>query len=743
MYNSFSFTIRPCKKKFFFYIISYLAALIGLMWPSYTLSQDTLEQDTVKDSIIAVSLFETEKQEQQWIQQIRKVENELDSIKAHYHHRNDISIDTSGIDRALARLFSMDQEVSHLKVQTAESRKKVQVFRADSTINNHDAQRRPNARIRMQQDSMVMVDSLLEKLSLDIGMLSSDLRQLKGNQLLIEADTTLHSPDSIARTNIVSRLRHNMELDRSLSDYFDLDAWGGRILLILISLGYFYFLHRQGRKAKTADKENVPLYQNEPVWIPILKTLVFFGMLLPLFSFRIPVFVIQIVYLCLFMVLYVLLYRRYSEEKKWVIFVWAFVYAFLIIANLILSADAWPRILAATGNLAALFLVWSLLIRNKRNVPFHYMPRYVLILISIGFAVALIANATGYLILARIFSTASAVGFIQGLVLSASTKMIMHDVTRYYDEASEEKAIRRFDVAHLTRSLARLLAIVNVMIVLAVLINTLGIADTILNGLERIFLKTRSIGGITYSYANLIFAIVALLVANWLQKTLNRIFNPPASEDRDMKKYALFPLFRLLIVVIGLLIAIGILGVGVTQLTVVVGALSVGIGLGLQNIINNFVSGIILIFEKPFKIGDYIELADRRGRVSQIGIRSSVLISDQGGKVIIPNGDLLSGRIVNWTLYDTQIRFGMELVVGNTVPIKEIKDKLLEMLKSDRFVEQAAPIHVYTKSIQADTYTVSLHVVLKHVRHMERFRGTFLEKVKNEMDTKEVKITSS
>jgi len=99
----------------------------------------------------------------------------------------------------------------------------------------------------------------------------------------------------------------------------------------------------------------------------------------------------------------------------------------------------------------------------------------------------------------------------------------------------------------------------------------------------------------------------------------------------------------------------------------------VGIGLGMQNIINNFVSGIILVFDKPFRVGDQIELADKKGRVKEIGIRASVLKTADGADVIIPNGDLLSGRLVNWTLSQEYSRTSFVLHIDRKTDLNEAK----------------------------------------------------------------------
>ena len=97
---------------------------------------------------------------------------------------------------------------------------------------------------------------------------------------------------------------------------------------------------------------------------------------------------------------------------------------------------------------------------------------------------------------------------------------------------------------------------------------------------------------------------------------------------------------ELLLVVVGFALATAATGLPLSKIAIVFGALSVGIGLGLQSIVNNLVSGIILIFERPFHVGDFIEVAGKAGRVQDIGIRSSKLTSVSGSEIIVPNGDL-------------------------------------------------------------------------------------------------------
>ena len=104
------------------------------------------------------------------------------------------------------------------------------------------------------------------------------------------------------------------------------------------------------------------------------------------------------------------------------------------------------------------------------------------------------------------------------------------------------------------------------------------------------------------------------------------------------------------------LIAVNAGGVELNKFTLLTGALGVGFGFGMQNIINNFVSGLILQFERPIHINDVLEVEGYTGRVTRIGVRSSTLQTPQGAEVIIPNANFISGKVVNWTLTESRRR---------------------------------------------------------------------------------------
>jgi potassium efflux system protein len=136
-------------------------------------------------------------------------------------------------------------------------------------------------------------------------------------------------------------------------------------------------------------------------------------------------------------------------------------------------------------------------------------------------------------------------------------------------------------------------------------------------------------------------------------------------------------LIRLAIWTVGFLIAVAAAGIPIDRLSIMLGALGVGIGFGLQNIVNNLVSGIILAFERPIQIGDQIEIGNKSGVVKEIGVRSSKIHNAEGADIIVPNGDLLSQHLINWTMQDRSKR--VEFIIG--VPYSSDLDSVILLIK--------------------------------------------------------------
>ncbi|HUM11971.1 MAG TPA: mechanosensitive ion channel domain-containing protein [Myxococcaceae bacterium] len=133
------------------------------------------------------------------------------------------------------------------------------------------------------------------------------------------------------------------------------------------------------------------------------------------------------------------------------------------------------------------------------------------------------------------------------------------------------------------------------------------------------------------------------------------------------------------VVAIGTVLAFLASGMEMTRFTVIVGTLGVGIGFGLQNVVNNFVSGLILLYERPVQVGDVIEVGKVVGTVRRIGIRSSTVATAQGAEVVVPNASLISNELINWTLSDRRRRTDIDLGVAYGTPPERVRELLLQV----------------------------------------------------------------
>jgi small-conductance mechanosensitive channel len=152
----------------------------------------------------------------------------------------------------------------------------------------------------------------------------------------------------------------------------------------------------------------------------------------------------------------------------------------------------------------------------------------------------------------------------------------------------------------------------------------------------------------------------------------------PRLQLRPGVGYAIATFTRWAILIVGILLALAALGVDTTKLTLVAGALSVGIGFGLQHVVNNFASGLILIVERPVSVGDLVEIGPLIGEIRRIGIRSSSLRTMQGAEVIVPNSDLTSKEVVNWTRSDRQRRYDIDISVPQGSEPEQVMRLLVE-----------------------------------------------------------------
>ena len=160
----------------------------------------------------------------------------------------------------------------------------------------------------------------------------------------------------------------------------------------------------------------------------------------------------------------------------------------------------------------------------------------------------------------------------------------------------------------------------------------------------------------------------------------------------------------------------------------------------MQGIVNNLVSGVILIFEQPFRIGDFIQLGDKRGRVLDIGIRSSRMVMEEGAELIMPNGDLLSGMVVNWTTRNDNVRISLPLSVEAGHTHEEIQKIIMDELKTNENVVLDPSPEILLTSQSDKVLGLNIMVWISNVHKMQTIKSELLKSIYNCLSKNDIKI---
>ncbi len=230
-----------------------------------------------------------------------------------------------------------------------------------------------------------------------------------------------------------------------------------------------------------------------------------------------------------------------------------------------------------------------------------------------------------------------------------------------------------------------------VLLPIAILVGALqsvGLLDNILQwGLSFRGDVRVTVGSLILSLAIIVLFFVA---SRSVRRYLQQVFFPQANLSPALNQ-ALSTLTAYGVIIIGTVVALNMMGVDLTLLAVVAGGLSVGLGFGLQEVVSNFVSGFILMFEQSIGPGDVIEVGDDVGIVQTIGVRSTIIRNRDNVELIIPNSRLLSETVTNLTRSDQQVRIRISVGVTYSADPQAVKQALLEAVQHPFVSEQPAP----------------------------------------------------
>lgn len=192
--------------------------------------------------------------------------------------------------------------------------------------------------------------------------------------------------------------------------------------------------------------------------------------------------------------------------------------------------------------------------------------------------------------------------------------------------------------------------------------------------------------------------LLLLWATFWIASRIEKVVAERVLSRMEMDSGMRFTLARIvqyLVVVIGLFVGLQLVGLDLSALAVVAGFLSIGIGFGLQNITSNFISGLIIMFERPIKPGDFVSVGDQKGRVREIRMRSTTIVTTDNVSIVVPNSEFISQPVVNWSLQDSRTRLHIPVDLAYESDPLTVKDVLLEAARSHPLVAADRPPQVW------------------------------------------------
>ncbi len=228
-----------------------------------------------------------------------------------------------------------------------------------------------------------------------------------------------------------------------------------------------------------------------------------------------------------------------------------------------------------------------------------------------------------------------------------------------------------------------------------IVLGLFSIQDVIYQTIGDIVGYTINIGEISFAIGDiLLFAVmiwIAVLVSRFVRFVLEEDVFPRMDLGTGVA-YAISSVIHYLVLISAFLIAIAAVGFEISRFAIVAGAVGLGLGFGLQNIINNFVSGLILLFERPVKVGDMVQIGEHIGSLVRIGLRASVVRKVDGSDVIVPNSQLISEEVINWTMSDDKRRIDIPVGVAYGTDPTTVLKLLSEIpLSRDEVLKDPAP----------------------------------------------------
>jgi small-conductance mechanosensitive channel len=364
---------------------------------------------------------------------------------------------------------------------------------------------------------------------------------------------------------------------------------------------------------------------------------------------------------------------------------------------------------------------------------YHPLMTASIVIFIIMNLLAAAMNASGRLQIARTLSNSSVLSITLLLALQIIRETFLEFIFLNLEARKHSKFSSAQEFERFRSGFGNMLRAVTLVLWVMAFAWSLNFLDLIMEKAGGFLRKTRSVGEIEFTFGS----ILVFLLTVWIAFTIANIINfllkrgedgLPAGRKGRTGSWVL--LLRAAIISAGFLVAVAAAGIPMDKLTIILGSLGVGIGFGLQNIVSNLMSGIMLAFEKPMQTGDVIELGNQIGTVKEIGLRSSKIATYDGAVIIVPNGDFITQRLINWTHDNNHFR-RVELIIGVRYgsDIGKVRQVIDAVIKADPEVAPHPPPVILVNELGSSSVNVRVLVWTSEFDRWVAMKGRLLEEI--------------
>ncbi len=352
----------------------------------------------------------------------------------------------------------------------------------------------------------------------------------------------------------------------------------------------------------------------------------------------------------------------------------------------------------AVISLCTLLLIKNVVNKGELVILTHSLTRFLVQCFTIIIAGAIIANVIGSVRLSQLLLLGFIGSLIIGFVAFVAIFILMDIITLVMLSSflSKSNIVTKFRPV-IRNKFKKVLTVIGSLWVLYVTLELFSIRQTTTRWILDFVSTPIVVGEMSISLANILLFFLTILISIWLSRLIILILDQEVFDRTDRASEGLQGAITLIIkyavITIGVVIAFGAAGIPFDKMTIMLSAFGVGIGFGLQNIFNNLVSGLILALERPIEVSDVVEVSSLMGVVKKIGFRASMVRTFEGADVIVPNGDLISNQMINWTHSDRRRRLTLNVGVEYGSDPKKVLQVLLESVEDHPGVlKKPAPI---------------------------------------------------